>query len=340
MNSNSKTKSHSERSAKNLAPIQGDDGWSELSNILNSRLEKSQITLVVGAGIHQVPKHTDPCTYESSLLLSSWDRIIANTFPNIKKSDCPSLSWELGLQVKAAKEPAFKRQLLEFDRVRKAINIAELNVLKSQDLYHPISRVLRSTHVSDVISLNFDLVAEAIISNSIVKKKNFKRKTSENDRYWQFPGTRVWHPHGDRLLGGSECIGIRQYGLNIKHVELARQEYKRTERFQLRNKSKRSRSAPSRWVNLFMTNHLIFVGCSLKFSEWDIWFALVNRWRNYANPKNKRYEPKTFVLTTGAEHKHLPSQFLRLGAPNYDQGWDWLGKLLNQAPNVRVRKSP
>ena len=340
MNSNSKTKSHFERPAKNQALIQGDDGWSKLTDILNSRLEKSQITLVVGAGIHQVPKHTDPCTYESSLLLSSWDRLIVNTFPNIKKSNCPSLSWELGLQIKAAKEPAFKRQLLEFDRVRTAINTAELHVLKSQELYHPISRVLRSTHVSDVISLNFDLVAEALISNSIVKKKNFKRKTSENDRYWQFSDTRVWHPHGDRMLDGSECIGLRQYGLNIKHVELARQEYKKTERYRLKNKSKRPRPTPSRWVNLFMTNHLIFVGCSLNFSEWDIWFALVNRWRNYAKENKKQHEPKTFVLTTGTEHKHLPSQFLQLRAPSYDRGCNWLGKLLNQATNVRVRKSP
>ena len=80
MNSNSKTKSHSERPAKSQAPIQGDDGWSKLTNILNSRLEKSQITLVVGAGIHQVPKHTDPRTYENSLLLSSWDALLKAHF--------------------------------------------------------------------------------------------------------------------------------------------------------------------------------------------------------------------------------------------------------------------
>ena len=331
MNSNSKTKPHSERPAKSQAPIQGDDGWSELTNILNSRLEMSQITLVVGAGIHQVPKHTDPRTYENSLLLSSWDALLKSTFPHLAASKSPSLSWELGLQAVSRNTSANERNKHEFGRVQTAIVDAERVVLLSRQSYALVTRVLRSTRIKDIISLNLDLVVEHLLSSSADDPPRVTPATTRTDRHRVVNGIKVWHTHGDRSLNGSECLSLRSYGLGIAQIEIARCRFKRWER---KPENNHKRKHPSNWMEALLQDHLIIVGCSLNIAEWDIWFALVNRWRNYAIPANKRYEPKTFILTTGTEHKHLPSQFLRLRAPSYDQGWNWLGKLLDQTPNA------
>ena len=78
-----------------------------------------------------------------------------------------------------------------------------------------------------------------------------------------------------------------------------------------------------------MSTDLIFVGRSLSFSELDLWFGLVNRWRNYAKRRNKKSEPKTFVLTSADAQAHLPPQFTRVSCPSWNKGWEWLGAILN-----------
>lgn len=336
MNSNSKTKSHSERPAKNQAPIQVDDGWSKLTDILNSRLEKSQITLVVGAGIHQVPKHTDPCTYESRLLLSSWDALLKSIFPHLAASKSPSLSWELCIQTDSSRLSAKAREMYYIRKVRELLATAEKTVLPAHHLDARVTRVLNSQKISDIVSLNFDLIAEQLLSKSGANQIILCQKTKTSERHRVVSGKRIWHPHGDRGRIDLMQLGLRQYGLVIKPVEAARRKFKEWERKQKdKSKSPFSLKEPSNWIDLMIGHHLIFLGCSLDFSEWDMWFALVNRWRNYANPKNKRYEPKTFVLTTGKSHKHLPSQFLRLNAPRYEDGWKWLGDMLHQSTDRR-----
>ena len=337
MNSDSKTKSHSERPAKDQVPFQSDNGWLELKNILNGRFVTSQITLVVGAGIHQVPKHTDPRTYESSLLLSSWDALLKRTFPHLAASSSPSLSWELGLQGGSRNISANERNKHEFRRVQTAIRNAERVLLLSPQSYALVTRVLRSTRIKDIISLNLDLVVEHLLSSSADDPPRVTPATTRTDRHRVVNGIKVWHTHGDRSLNGSECLSLRSYGLSIAQIEIARCRFKRWER---KPENNRKRKRPANWMEALLQDHLIMVGCSLNIAEWDIWFALVNRWRNYAKAANKRDEPKTFVLTTSTEHQHLPSQFLRLRATSYDQGWDWLGKLLDQTPKGRVRRSP
>ena len=311
--------------------------WHELAALLKS---KQTLTLVIGAGIHRVLNHDDPKVYESCLLLSSWFGLLSNTFPHFVYSKSPSLSWELCIQTNSSKLSAKAREMSYMRKVRELVATAEETVLPAHHLNARVTRVLKSQKFSDIVSLNFDLIPEQLLSKSGANQIILCQKTKTSERHRKVSGKRIWHPHGDRGHIDLMHLGLRQYGLVIKPVESAR-KFKEWERNQ-NDKSKFpfSLKEPSNWIDLMIGHHLIFIGCSLDFSEWDMWFALVNRWRNYAIPKNKRYEPKTFVLTTGAEHKHLPSQFLRLGAPNYDQGWDLLGKLLNQAPNVRVRRSP
>lgn len=307
--------------------------WHELAALLES---KQTLTLVIGAGIHKVLHHDDPKIYESCLLLSSWLGLLSNTFPHFVHSKSPSLSWELCIQADSSKLSAKAREMSYMRKVRELVATAEEPVLRSHYFDARVARVLKSQKISDIVSLNFDLIAEQLLSKSGADRSTLSQKTKTSERHRKVGSKRIWHPHGDRGRIDLMHLGLRQYGLVIKPVEAARRKFKEWERKQKdKSKSPFSSKEPSNWIDLMIGHHLIFIGCSLDFSEWDMWFALVNRWRNYAIPKNKRYEPKTFVLTTGKNHKHLPSQFLRLDAPKYEDGWKWLGDMLNKSTDGR-----
>ena len=309
-------------------------GWQVLQSLVTaaSTNDKGEgITLVIGAGIHQVPKWNCPCKHASATLLGSWDRLLDAVLPGMSHSTSPSLRWELGILSSVGLGAAQEKSDSLYKSLCGTVAAAEANVLTFPALYEPVRKVLASAVVQNVISLNFDLVAERLLCpyfdpRTGISNGNGKHLTS----HYKIHNKRHWHPHGNRHFGDDGCLGIRQYALKAADLETVRNKFKANEK-----KSGFKTKALSNWLDLMMSSNLIFLGTSLAFSEWDIWFALVNRWRNFAKEKNKRHEPKTFVLTTGADHDHLPAQILRLDATSYNQGWTWLGGILNQFTNGR-----
>jgi hypothetical protein len=309
-------------------------GWRVLQSLITagSAADKNEgIALVIGAGIHRVPKNCHSVVCKKRLLLASWDRLLVEAFPTFAKSSCPSLAWELGLQLPQSNRQAQQTHKGEFVKVLRKLEDAERIARKSLGDYENATRVLGSTSVNEIISLNFDLIAEHLIADlyGIDLKRGGAGKSSTT-RHRVIGRHRIWHPHGDRELAGSECIGLRQYGLNIAEIEVARKDFKKRENGN-GGKKRDLPMDPKTWIDIVLSNHLIFLGTSLGFAEWDIWFALVNRWRNYAKISNKNFEPKTFVLTTKNHHSRLPTQFLRLDAPSYGRGWKRLGDILNRS---------
>ena len=308
-------------------------GWQVLQSLVSATSindKNNRVALVVGAGIHQVPRNSHSIECESHSLLASWDRLLVRAFPTLAKASCPSLTWELGLQISQSNRQAQQTHRREFANVRRQLHDAELTARQSLGDYEDATRVLSSTRVSDIVALNFDLIAEHLIAHHYgIDLKRGGAAKSATTRHRVIGRHRIWHPHGDRELAGSECIGLRQYGLNIAEIETAREDFKKRE---IGNGGKKRHLPmdPKTWIDIVMSNHLIFLGTSLDFAEWDIWFALVNRWRNYAKLRNKNFEPKTFVLTTKNHHSRLPTQFLRLDAPSYGWGWKRLGDILNR----------
>jgi hypothetical protein len=247
------------------------------------------------------------------------------------------LRWELGILDSDADDAAQKRETKHFTKLCATVTTAEAAVLELLDSYEPVQRVLSSSLAEHVISLNFDLVAERLHCPDFDPTRDSNLGQPANGlltHYYSAHGKRFWHPHGDRNTKDAGCLGIRQYAISQAKLEDARKNFKDKES-KLNRKDGRPRDYKSMttetWIDLMMISHLVFLGTSLSFNEWDIWFALVNRWRNYAKPENKKYEPKTFVLTTGKHHKYLPSQFLRLNAPRYEDGWKWLGDMLHKS---------
>jgi hypothetical protein len=58
---------------------------------------------------------------------------------------------------------------------------------------------------------------------------------------------------------------------------------------------------PRNWVELMMTRSLVVVGTSLDEAEWDLWYAFLMRWRNFAKAGNKNVEYPGWVLSAGPE---------------------------------------
>lgn len=277
-------------------------------------------------------------------MLSAWGALLEAAVPKIPPSSSSSLRWELGLLQHESNQQASKRSEKAFERLRKAVREAEFAVLKHRCSYNPVTSIIEANCVQNIISLNFDLAIEHLLLKTgeqlpsyelnSGKTKNgpgkakLERSKAKPVRHLESRrkiGSRVvWHPHGDRLNSAQPCLGIRQYALRTDAIESARCDFKGAD--QLNNSAS---NKPRNWVELMMSTHVIFFGTSLDFSEWDVWFALVNRWRNYAKLKSKKSEPHSFLLTTGDKHAGLPSQITRLSAPSYDQGWKWLDAVMN-----------
>ena len=328
---NQKQKDQSESEVPHADDARG--GWHKLTSLIHSNPEQ-RITLVLGAGIHNVPKWDCPLTSESGLLLGSWGALLDSISPKIPQSPSPILRWELALLQQHSDEQANERNSAEFSKLQQTVIAAESEVLDHQCQYDLVKAVIAASCVENIISLNFDLTIEHLLLKSGEPFPSVARDDAETNIADHLGRRRktgrcvIWHPHGDRESSEGSCIGLREYALRAKDLEDARDNYKKAERTKTFVASE-----PRTWIDLIMSTNVIFVGTSLDFSEWDIWFALVNRWRNYAKPDKKQYEPKTFVLTTGDRHASLPNQFTRLSAPDYEQGWKWLGAVMNGSNN-------
>ena len=332
---------HHRSGSQSSRAVEPHRGWHKLAVLLRKK-PKQGITLVIGAGIHSVPKWECPLTHESGLLLSSWSALLDATVPRIQSSPPASLRWELGILQLKSGDQAWQRSKEAFKRLQAMVAEAETAVLKRRCQYKLVKSIIGASCVKNIISLNFDLTIEQLLLESRKTLPALRPVQSEAKpgstkakavakvkaiRHLECCRTidsrAIWHPHGDRKSSVGSCMGLREYALRVDAVEDARCK------FQGIRRSKSSNEHLPNWIDLMMSTHLIFVGTSLDFSEWDIWFALVNRWRNNARGKGKSKAPQTFVLTTGDRHANLPSQFTRLSAPNYDQGWKWLDAVMN-----------
>lgn len=298
-------------------------GWREFVTLLGST-PRPRFTLVIGAGIHQIPQWECPIAYESGALLGSWNSMLDSVVPKVPGSPCASLRWDLGVLSGHSDKPAQERSARAHQTLCQSVLFAESAVLSKRCSYEPLTSVMRAECVSNIVSLNFDLTIERLLLGSVAELPKPIGKTMIERRV-EIGNCVIWHPHGDRRVSRGSCLGLREYALSSIAVESARSTFKQAER----QRSTR-RSSPRTWIDLMMSSHLIFLGTSIDFSEWDIWFSLVNRWRNFAKRANRKHQPSTFVLTTGTQHAHLPDQFTRLTAPNWGEGWKWLGAAMNR----------
>jgi hypothetical protein len=95
-----------------------------------------------------------------------------------------------------------------------------------------------------------------------------------------------------------------------------------------------------------MHRPLVIIDTSLNEAEWDLWHALLIRWRNFAKQKNQKSEPPIWVLDAGTSANGSSSlrvlqasRFKVLDAPDWPTAWQWLAEAVCgiSAPTVTAR---
>jgi hypothetical protein len=258
---------------------------------------RNRFVVILGSGIH---KEAFGKSVENSL--TSWRKLLELVEPNIKiRSSNYILEFERIVTARALNcgKKYAKLQAHEIeDSIKKEIadKLSEHQqlILDSKEQNYPIG-IFNPKYVSDVIILNFDMVIESLLlkvensSGNINRVKNPTNEKYLSARYRTINTINFWHPHGDVRSIKSIILGIRKYGMLIGEVEKLRQRFKANELNPKKNYHKT-------WIDVFMTQPVIIAGASFSESEWDLWFALVNRMRNFSKNGNRKFQMPIFKM--------------------------------------------
>jgi hypothetical protein len=182
--------------------------------------------------------------------------------------------------------------------------------------------------------LNFDITAEELCCKE-AKQKEFKLEYSkfeskENSNfeipYWEVgfkneDKIRFWYPHGSIHDNGKITLGTREYAKRFQTIE------------RLRNHSKSEKKCePTSWYHQITHNPVLILGAHMSKDEWDIWFALVNRERNFAKKDNQQYKYPIFQMREcecNHDHRHEWFEPLFTGM-KFKEQWEELEKLFEK----------
>jgi len=208
-----------------------------------------------------------------------------------------------------------------------------------------LSAKFLSAGFSDVVSLNFDRGLH------LVEPTWSHPKTKVFDPVRSYAvlsdGTRVWYPHGATRSPNSIQLGLRKYGILIRDLEQARQEYKATANSlkqqmfpgSARNLSVREaerlwwahRDKAHSWVSTAINAPLVFIGVGMGREEWPLWWFLNQRARNHAR-RNLRTPAYVFVRRDEVARLKTAAELARLTLlvfDDFEAGWKRLFKALD-----------
>lgn len=298
----------------------------------------SRIVLIIGAGVHHAAKVKSPRGKGALQNLASWSGL-QNGFHNGGQMG-QTLAWELNaLANQATDDQAAQRLEEEQVELAQRLERAADRVL-SYDWQPPeaLKDLLLSGMVTDVISLNVDLVLE----NWLAKKLKIKlpavqhqngeaksKKHSQNSgRSREFKkrgatdGVTFWYPHGDVTKPSSLQFCLSDYAKALHWMDAARDKFKADEK-----KAEQPESFETWFAPLLSKRQVLILGASLDPAEWDLWFALLCRWRNFARYETADWYPVTRILTCTSDTKHnqLPFGYIeRIEGETYDAAWQSL----------------
>ncbi len=250
-----------------------------VSYVKNNRaaLIKEPFVIVLGSGVHAQAYSAE------KNVLNDWDELLKSIDSKFQPSGNYPLDFESILSRKCLNKPSLQRNEIEEIQLNKIAEVLKKFCLKPGQPEYPVS-FLSSPLISDVVNLNFDLVIENLPGGHIPKGKLIKR--SPADSYstlnYELEGLTFWHPHGSIDVPKSILLSQRRYFLYSQKVEQLRK------RFMAKvNSNKPNRIIPENWFELLATRPIIICGASLSPAEWDIWLAIVSRYRMRSNTKQK-----------------------------------------------------
>ncbi|MFM1915610.1 MAG: hypothetical protein RLZZ531_1279 [Bacteroidota bacterium] len=311
------------------------------------KLKHSKFTVILGSGLHK------QALGESSIL-SSWIHLLKNLDKEIELSNCYPLDFEQLIIRKSQEllDPKNQRKANEMEDVISKEICFDLKCAQQKALClakekYP-SGIFNPDYVSDIISLNFDSLALELCSEmagveitSIEPIQfSYKGKKIEGVFYYEvkFSKTqsiRFWFPHGSILDETKITLGTRNYAMRLQNLEKLRGYSKSKEREE--HKSGSSKTGTS-WYHQLTHSPVLILGAEMSPSEWDIWFAFVNRERNFAKKSNLEFNYPIFQMRdceckNDAQHQWFNPLFTGL---SFDQQWSELEKIFKQ--NLKSKK--
>jgi hypothetical protein len=278
-----------------------------------SENDDKKLVIILGSGFHR--RYLDDLSDSSELsrqnILYDWQKLLETAYDNypfsghyltdfedivIKSTqgDNPNLNAANGQWIASEVED----QCLK--RIQSKLFFAQEKVVNDYHNSVPVW-LFNSEIVSDVISLNFALVPEMLVGkdNTTPKvKTNDELKFNRNvdiTRHRTVEGIRFWHPHGDVGSYKSIVLSLRKYGLILQQVERLRTNFKSGE------SKKGLKETRDTWFDALARRPVLIIGASISQMEWDLWFALSNRRRNFAKPDNQKQEQPIFKMTGPSE---------------------------------------
>jgi hypothetical protein len=211
--------------------------------------------------------------------------------------------------------------------------------------------------VSDVISLNYDAVAEEICSKELkyngeiiwenqnscaveLKPKSTARIKWTTD--YRSIGSkldksiRFWYPHGSLIRKDSIVLSVNKYSQLIVAFDEIRQHYKSKEEeyFKIHGKIKNPDwdSIDLSWYSQLLNNPVIFLGASLSDVEWDLWTAITHANRNFAKSENKKHKNNMYVMLDKDQKYHPNTTWLKplFAGMSYSEQWGKLSEYFNK----------
>lgn len=282
-----------------------------MKSILKKCKDKNQkLTIILGSGYHVQG-------LGNKSILSNWEILLSKLTNNNSLTGNYILDFEQIIinqttnQNKAIEKQAYKIEKNELNHIAKFIKaeqkwvLQEINRFNYPDIFNP-------KYVSDVISLNFDHVAEELCNlkygnNDKIDWSNissFNKKYPKNSRSSIYQRTsyrgitdregnniRFWYPHGSILKPDYITLGTNRYTKLVEDVTRIRNYYKKEER-----EGSNKEIVDLTWYSQILKNPVLILGASLSEAEWGLWSALVYKNRNSARPKSTYHKNDVFKM--------------------------------------------
>ena len=302
--------------------------------------ESLKFTIILGSGFHRQ-------ALGQNSILSSWEKLLKQQDYEIELTNCYPLDFEQLIirrvqnQNNITDHASHKIEYLISEEISFDIKCAQQKAMKFDKEKYPAG-VFNPEYVSDVISLNFDTLAMELcaekagfeIASIEPIQFSYKGKKLEGVFYYEvkFSNTqsiRFWFPHGSILDEAKISLGTRNYAVRLQILEKLRGYSKSKEREERISGSSESGTS---WYHQLTHNPVLILGAEISPSEWDIWFALVNRERNFAKGSNLDFKYPLFQMRdceckNDVQHQWFKPLFTGI---SFDQQWSKLEKVFNK----------
>lgn len=297
-----------------------------------------KFTLILGSGFHKQ-------ALGQNSILSSWEKLLKQQDNSIELTDCYPLDFEQLIirraqnQSRSTEKASHEIEYLISEEICFDLKCAQQKALKFDKEKYPAG-IFNPEYVSDVISLNFDTLALELcaeragveITSLELIPFSYKGKKLEGVFYYEvkfskIQSIRFWFPHGSILDEAKITLGTRNYAMRLQNLEKLR-EYSKS-------KEKRKSDDPkteTSWYHQLTHNPVLILGADISTSEWDIWFALVNRERNFAKGSTMDFKYPIFQMRECESNNKVQSSWFKplFTGLKFDQQWSKLEKLLTK----------